>query len=996
MTQLQTQRCEHCNRSGLSLLLLRPSPVALDARIAPVGSSRIKSAGGLVSGLLPVQPLQSRTALRLLRAGFVHVYIPAPPPGVSQWLHYRVSDNADLHRAGTPAYTAAQPQVCAAQGHNALGMRLLPIPQAHLINEIWIAYSANHWTEEIKSMNAANPAAMQKISLRACGPNELQAPTGAQLKEQVLEFALANHVTADFRRPEFAFVGLVGQEQAMAEQLRVAASLHPATKGLERAVVLRDPVGYAAELNSIRVLRHEMYLRELERKENAHPLNSSSAVLGIKSVIVDSNKAQSAVRVSPLKTKAKFESEQWPPGTEWQPLSDADRAALMASAQSPLLDVLGGQGAVMRHLFQQPDMGRVLYPDHEARARKWADEAAAETWSKLSPHIDEAARASWVKAFTARMQREHLDPLALLEDDWRDAVESEAVRKYFLFHWDEGDPNPKLRAAISAGVAYARENQYINVPAPFTEGKVLDRYLAELQKDITDQSAITLRAVVANQKALIDLVHEQITGDPGDTGMRDKTYDFLKGVLGLDAGKTVQAKFNWMGDALAMFSVGQLCAFSTAVSSAAIKSKTANPFLVKAMGRVQFLWGVQQALDMAVAASLSGRTGKMPVLVTKAVPIADALEILRARPGEALGVSRSRVKRMRGQQATIRLSFLTDTEALRAVAGDVDALLRQAGNGAVRMGSAGSAAAQAGAAGRAATLSESQFLRLFARGAGQAGDPRAAVRQALAHAGADIRNITMTLDGRLALGSIVAQGIGLYNGLAALKNAKDQAQVRDAWYGIYDSSAGVLGGLLETWAVAVNLRLTHQFGTQAAARSVSLGTLRAIGFLAGAAGGFVNAVGAWAKAGDAKAAGNDAAFRAYAASSAAFFLVGGAGVAAAVGAGADTMVARGVGGALARSIATRVGAQGAIAVVGGTAITVSGIGLVLLGAGVAFQVGAMALTPTAMQRWLSRSYFGRDPSFWDWDGEREDMFAKGDWKAELEGLQQALDEGRGS
>ena len=993
MTPLQTQRCEHCNRSGLSLLLLRPSPVALDRRIAPVASSSIKSAGGLVSGLLPAMPLQSRTVLRLLRSGFVHVYIPSPPKGVPKWLHFRVSDNADLHRAGTPAYGAAQPQVCAAQGHNALGMRLLPIPQAHLINEIWIAYSANHWTDEIKSVNAANPAAMQKISLRACGPNELQAPTGAQLKEHVLEFALASHVTADLRRPEFAFVGLVGQAQAMAEQLRAAASLHPDTKGMERAVVLRDPVGYAAELNSIRVLRHELYLREIERKENAHPLNSSAAVLGIKSVIVDSNKAQSAVRVSPLKTKAKFESEQWPPGTVWQPLSDADRAALMASAQSRLLDVLGGQGAVMRHLFQQPDMGRVLYPDHEARARKWAEEAAAETWAQLSPHVDEAARASWVNAFNARMQREHLAPLALHEDDWRDAVESEAVRQYFLFHWDEGDPNPKQRAAISAGVAYARESQYINVPAPFTEGKVLDRYLAELQRDITDQSAITLRAVVGNQKDLIDLVHGQLTGNPGDTGMRDKTYDFLKGVLGLEAGN---AKFNWMGDALAMFSVGQLCAFSTAVSSAAMRSRSASPLLVKAMGRVQFLWGVQQALDLAVAASLSGRTGKMPVLVTKAVPIADALETLRARAGESLGVSRSRVKRMRAHQATIQLSFLTDTDALRAVAGDMDALLKQAGNGAVLMGPAGTAAAHTAAAGRAATLTEAQFLRLFARGAGQAGDPRAAVRQALAHRGADIRNITMSMDGRLALGSVIVQGIGLYNGLAALSNAKDQTAVRDAWYGIYDSSAGVLGGLLETWAVAVSSRLTHQLGAQAAARSASLGALRAIGFLAGAAGGFVNAASAWAKADDAFAVGNDAAHRAYQTSGHVFFGLGVAGGAAAAGVVADTMVARGVGGALARTVAARVGAQGVLAVVGGTAITVSGIGLVLLGVGVAFQVGAMALTPTAMQRWLGRSYFGRDPSFWDWDGKREDMFEEGDWKSELEGLQQALDEGRAS
>jgi hypothetical protein len=45
-----------------------------------------------------------------------------------------------------------------------------------------------------------------------------------------------------------------------------------------------------------------------------------------------------------------------------------------------------------------------------------------------------------------------------------------------------------------------------------------------------------------------------------------------------------------------------------------------------------------------------------------------------------------------------------------------------------------------------------------------------------------------------------------------------------------------------------------------------------------------------------------------------------------------------------------------------------------------------------MQRWLSRSYFGREPSFWDWDGKRDDMFAKGDWNAELAALKAALEE----
>jgi hypothetical protein len=48
-----------------------------------------------------------------------------------------------------------------------------------------------------------------------------------------------------------------------------------------------------------------------------------------------------------------------------------------------------------------------------------------------------------------------------------------------------------------------------------------------------------------------------------------------------------------------------------------------------------------------------------------------------------------------------------------------------------------------------------------------------------------------------------------------------------------------------------------------------------------------------------------------------------------------------------------------------------------------------------MQRWISRSYFGKDPSWFDWDGKRDDMFAKGDWKAEYAALQAAIKEAAG-
>jgi hypothetical protein len=250
----------------------------------------------------------------------------------------------------------------------------------------------------------------------------------------------------------------------------------------------------------------------------------------------------------------------------------------------------------------------------------------------------------------------------------------------------------------------------------------------------------------------------------------------------------------------------------------------------------------------------------------------------------------------------------------------------------------------------------------------------------LVQGGVDLRAMTMGVNGRLALGSIFVQGVGLVNGLKALESAKDAKEVRDAWYGIWDSTAGALGGLLELWAVAVNSRTLVQAGAQAVAQSAGLGALKFAANLAGAAGGAVNAAAAWAKAEDAGTAGNPSVARLYYGSFAAFSGTVVTGSAIALGSGANTLAARGFGGAAARGFLLRIGLLETGAVLG---MTASGWGLLLLGGGVIFQVGAMALAPTPMQKWASRSYFGKG----------DDKFTKGNWKAEFDGLQEALNTG---
>ena len=985
------------------MLLLRPSPIAKDVKLAPAGAQSVSSADSTAEGLVPTRkPTESRYVLRLLRAGYVHVHIPSPPPGVPSWLVYRVTEAAVLIAQSNPVFgQVPQPPVCTRDGHNAAGMKLLHIPQAHKIGSIWIAYSANLWSDKLKSKNAANADSMQQVSLQSCGRNSF-TPTAEALTSRVLECALraikvpgpapdAPWVTQD---QQFPFVSLAAQVDSLADNLRRAAACHPKTKGLELAVVLRDPVGVAAELNALRLRRHELARVEIEKPENAHPLNSSNALLGLKKNVLDVNLSSSFIQVSPLKTKAAFDQSQGlPQGTQWHALTAEERQALIKAASHT--ECLGSDllspyehwlSSVLlspyKRMFEQSDLGRVVYPDHDARALAWATEQTRKTWQPIAAKYDESARAAWVARFDATMKAAHYEPLARYEDDWIAAIHDGQLLAYFDRHFDDQDLNDPKRLH-SPGATYAHESEYIHTPAPVTTGSALDTYLAMLDKPASDPAAVVNRALVGNQasefermQAFAAALYQAAVGDPGvdpdkGGGMRDKAFDFMKGLY--KEGGAFK-KFSWLGDAIGVFSVNHVLALAAAGLSASARSQRASPKILRALGKVQSLWGVQQAVELVVQGALSGKAPKVPMLISMKVDVADALAVLRARQGQDLGTTRSQVKKLRGSGAKLNLSLLTDSESLRAAQGDVKVLLKDASAGTVNMKGAATSAV---AAGGAVVLTQEQFLTLYAKQSQAGAKGAQAVGRALAQGAADVRAIVLGMDGRLAIGSIIVQGIGLVNGLEALGNAKDEKAVRDAWYGIYDSTAGTMGGLLEMWAVAANSRVLVQLGAQGAAQSLPLGALRFAGNIAGAAGGAINAVAAFAKAGDAEAAGDNRVAVLYYSSSAAFILTFGTSALLGLGFGADTLAARGLGGVAARSIALRFGAAGTAEVLG---LSISGWGLLLLGAGVLFQVGATVITPTPIQKWASRSYFGKG----------DDKYPRNDWKAEFNGLQAAL------
>lgn len=971
-------KCPACQHSSLSLLLLRPSPIPKQGALAHPSAQRVQSDDALVSGFVPAIT-ESRYVLRLLREGYVHMYIPAPPAGMKQWYSYRVSQQADVLAMANPACSMADISCCR-EGHNKMGYKLLNIPRAHEIGEVWIAFSANQWSDTLKAKNAGNPKVMQQVKLSGCGPYTFK-PSADALRQKVMDFAISPR--EDKVQGDFPLVSLSAQSaDHMAAELQRVAALHPKTKGHELAVVLRDPVGVAAELNAIRLRWHELVQQELKKPEIAHPLNSSNVLQGLRQSILDSNHLDSYDQVSPLRfRKAFLASKEYPSGTGWEPLSDQVRRSMVQQASTSILL------APYKAVYQYTDLGRVVYPDYEERASTWAKQQTEATWKSLNldKYYDEAARNEWVSAFEKRMQTEYWQPLERFEQDWLHAVTDQQALAYFACHFDPLHGN-KLTGEFTCGIAYAAESYYIHQPAPLTTGEVLDQYIAAtLGKPLTDPSAIAMRALLGNQKSVIDVVHEQLTDD-----LRDKSYDFLKSALGIDAGTAALKKYSWLGDTVAAFSVGQLAAISGAVSSIGARQLHLGDAVAQQVSKLQQLWAVQQAIERAIGSALAGKAPKIPVLIQMQVSAHEAMAVWRARKGQALGTSATSIKRVRRRDGKVWLTLLTDTDAIKSAKGDVHAMAKEAQQGEVKLAK-GAAAAAAGAS---LALTEEQFLKLYATQSTLGTKAVNAVRTSLqSGAGHQFKAIVMGIEGRLALGVMFVQGLGLVSGLKAIKEDKNAEHMRIAWYGLYDSTAGVLGGLMETWAVARSASIIATVGEQAAktviAQSLSIGALRFAGNIGGAAGSLAVAASSWARSDKAKEIGDMNAAKAY---ERAGYLFSGLAInqlVTAIGAGADTLAARGVGGAVVESIALRVGATGVLAEVGGVALTVSGIGLVLLAAGIAFQVGAVALTPSDIQRWVSRSYFGKDPGI-IWDGKRDDMFKKGDWAAELEALDAVL------
>ena len=271
-----------------------------------------------------------------------------------------------------------------------------------------------------------------------------------------------------------------------------------------------------------------------------------------------------------------------------------------------------------------------------------------------------------------------------------------------------------------------------------------------------------------------------------------------------------------------------------------------------------------------------------------------------------------------------------------------------------------------------------------------------------------------TLDGRLALGGLLVNLFAVKKSLSELGEAAKGAGEREGrertnkQIGVIDAFAGTLGAGIEVYQVLIKENVVKAAQRAAVARgaageavaeageiavkaSAKLSWLRALGGLFGFVGGTLAAVTDYRKAQDAAAAGQNDLRIAYVGAVIAFAGVTTTSTATMAGAIAEAILKSRAKSAAARAAievigeaalertAARLGAEATLGII---ELSIPGIGWICLAVGLGAEFWIAWRTPTALQTWVSRSYFGvrtgKDPE--------HAPFPRGQWQVEYDAL----------
>jgi hypothetical protein len=479
------KKCEFCDKRGVPILPLRYA-------VAPVGATLPQAVGPSIS-------LPSGAAFytrRLLRSGYLYVYDEAR----SRWDAYFVTPQAHFFKiSSTPGVVPivpAKPFDCPDRGHREVAS-CITIPDARNATNVWLAFSDVQWTQAVMSLHENE--AYRRRHMRCV---DVKAFASSVDKAHVTGIHTAGKDVAEYHQDEAVLQGALGwgpfeidpRKQQLSSLIREAENL---ARGKGFAVVLEDPVGIAAELNSLMNRNLDAFANVPDRK---HRLAVSAAI----------DQIEAAVR-----EHARVAKEQ-----------AAERLASRVRDRS-------GDLAPQ----QRTQLYEIMATVTEAQARAEGDKA----WQDYRDKFRAQEMADWTQRYAEDLKAhndEYIAPLAKAHADW---MKSAAMQSHFECNFDSADPK--------SGIVYPKTLQ-LCIGSTQDKAACFDLYSEWLSGDITDKKNLLLSALILNLDKVREDVQRAITVS---LDWRGFPFDALMGGFGAATQSVAEGKADAVGKLLALF-----------------------------------------------------------------------------------------------------------------------------------------------------------------------------------------------------------------------------------------------------------------------------------------------------------------------------------------------------------------------------------------------------------------------------------------------------------
>ncbi|MBV7498914.1 T6SS effector BTH_I2691 family protein [Achromobacter sp. ACM05] len=395
-----TGNCSACERTGIPILPLRLAVMPLTDGLKHHGELHHRSI---------------QTALRILRQGYVYVLLDR-----EIWHAYQVTPEGYLRQFNPFSMPRAKPEplatLCVEAGHDLRAAFINIDTATH--KQAWIAFSQDPWPKATldayrtgkhadgKALPADYRERFRVVNLLTLkqdptgGNQALAIENGDDLHQHVAEYAIGTH---DFGSVHDWYPRHARLE-AMQAQLRMLEKQHGLPKGVA-GLVLPDPVGMAAELNSLRLSVNTMRQRWREEPTRRYAYLTSQCLLGIKAYIAQHIEAAHPPPPPPSDYWTSSESGVPPvfhdPAQQRAGVVNRETARRMARLEERYWETGPAGRKTFQDAYDKEDES--FQKQIDAYATDWADLVTGANWRRIMAldYADSDARSQQCRLSTA-------------------------------------------------------------------------------------------------------------------------------------------------------------------------------------------------------------------------------------------------------------------------------------------------------------------------------------------------------------------------------------------------------------------------------------------------------------------------------------------------------------------------------------------------------------------------------------------------------------------